>query len=107
MTFDEYINQKFQKNLKLAREELALEDKESHGEMEYSERRAWNVAIEWTQDDISNIIGQQLKQKWIDKQNDDSDTNESDHFTPEKMAKQREKFYNCDPAVINDWEAEE
>lgn len=67
-TFNKFVEREFKKNLELAREEMALEDEESHGEMEYSERRAWNVAVEWTQDDIANQIGRQLEQQWWAKQ---------------------------------------
>lgn len=68
MTLDEYVDKQFQENLELAREELARESEDTHGEMEYSERRAWSVAIEWTQDDVSDYIGTYLEEKWWEKQ---------------------------------------
>jgi hypothetical protein len=68
MTFDEYIEKEFQTNLELAREELALEDEETHGEMEYSERRVWDIAIEWTQEDVGMYVGKYLENKWAEKQ---------------------------------------
>jgi hypothetical protein len=68
MTFDEYVDQEFQKNLELAREELMLEEEDTHGEMEYSERRTWSVAIEWTQEDVANYVGTYLEEKWWEKQ---------------------------------------
>ena len=68
MTFDEYIEQKFQKNLELAREELMLKEEDTHGEMEYSERRAWNVAREWTEDYIVAEVASRIERKWWAKQ---------------------------------------
>ena len=68
LTFEEYVDREFEKNLELAREELALESEDTHGEMEYSERRAWNVAREWTEDDIVANVASYIERKWWNKQ---------------------------------------
>ena len=62
MTFEEYVDREFQKNLELAREELALEGEE------YSERRAWNVARDWTEDDIVANVASYIERKWWSRQ---------------------------------------
>ena len=63
-SFDAYIERKFQKNLDLAREELsAVNDYDG-----YSDRQAWNMAVEWTQEDIANYVGQMLENRWWAKQ---------------------------------------
>lgn len=62
MTFDEYIDREFQKNLELAREEVEMDD--NIYDVEDLNRRAWRFAVEWTQDDIANQIGRKLEQRW-------------------------------------------
>lgn len=62
-SFVAYIDEEFQQNLKLAREELECVN-------EFSEDWAWKMAIEWTQDDIANQIGSYLSQKWWKKMDD-------------------------------------
>jgi len=61
MTFEEYVDQEFQKNLELAREEVQLDP--NNNDIEDLERRAWRFAVEWTQDDIVNYVGRYLGQE--------------------------------------------
>ena len=62
MTFDEYVNEIFQDNLLVAREEVELDT--NNNDIEDLERRAWRFAVEWTQDDIASRIGSSLEQRW-------------------------------------------
>lgn len=63
MTFEEYIDREFQKNLELAREELI-----EHWNPDDVECAAWRVATEFTQDDIANYVGSYLGKRWALKQ---------------------------------------
>ena len=70
-SMEKYVEREFQKNLELAQEELAMtapDDLPPGYHANVSERSAWNMAVEWTQDDIANTIGRQLEQKWWAKQ---------------------------------------
>jgi hypothetical protein len=51
MTFEEYIDKKFEENLKLAREEIKM-----HDPSDDIECRAWNTAVEWTQEEINSDV---------------------------------------------------
>ena len=57
------VNKKFDENLSLAREECQL-NAELNDDIEYSEREAWNAAVEWTQEDIGSDIGHELENRW-------------------------------------------
>jgi hypothetical protein len=63
MTFDEYVDQEFCRNLELAREELAFESFEND-----SERDAWNHAREWTLNDIEAKVASYIEKKWWNRQ---------------------------------------
>jgi hypothetical protein len=65
MTFDEYVDQEFQKNLELAREEMETVEylKESYV-VGANERQAWNLAREWTEDDIVAKVASHIERKW-------------------------------------------
>jgi len=65
------VNNKFESNLELAHEEIeatAPDDLPPGYACEPSERSAWNMAAEWTMQDLENEIGQELENRWWQKQ---------------------------------------
>jgi len=65
MTLDEYINKEFQSNLELAREEM---EATCPDDGTWSERSAWNMAAEWTQEEVAMYVGKYLDNKWAGQQ---------------------------------------
>ena len=55
------------KAFRVAKEEMGvIEDIPLHEDPDG--RHAWNVAVEWTQDDIANAVGRHFERKWWKKQ---------------------------------------
>ena len=63
MTFEEYIEKKFEQNLELAREEIEL-----HDNSDDIETRAWRFATDWTQEEVAADIARYFGRKWAEQQ---------------------------------------
>lgn len=63
----ELIEKIYQEQKELAREELDLNCKTGY-EGEWSEKELHNLAVEWTLDDVTQMVNSYLDQKWAHRQ---------------------------------------
>ena len=64
MTLDEYIEKEFQSNLEIAQEEY-IEDEDCD---DSRDKVCWNLASEWTQEEVSMYVAKYLDNKWASQQ---------------------------------------
>ena len=65
MTFEEYIDCEFARNLELAREEANIDLLDPDDDVEC---RAWRYATEWTQEAIATDVAAYFDKKWAERQ---------------------------------------
>lgn len=65
----EYVDKQFDENLRLAREQLLQDiDEGTHTEGEFSDLEAWNIATEWTLEEITMLVNSRLEHRWAGQQ---------------------------------------